>query len=208
MLGRSAWAARSLTQALCVCVRAPRFVPRSCRPETIFVAAPVMTPWLAFSPMVCRDHVRFDPLIFLNLCGLLILMPAVVHGTNRRAFPRAFAAWVLVRRWTCPGTYDKMVAELHLPRTTLVSLCTTTLKLFVDACGDLVTVPDALRIRPQLAQWAHHVQNLTQSSCQHIVAWIGAWLCAASPLTTRAHVPARRAPALLLLPCLCGCVGT
>ena len=156
-----------------------------------------MTPWFAFSPMVCRDHVRFDPLIFLNLCGLLTLMPAVVRGANRRSFPRAFAMWVLIRRWTCPGTYNKMVAELHLPRTTLVTLYTTTLKLFVDAYGVLVTVPDSLRIRPQLAQWAHHVHNLTQSPCQHIVAWTGAWLCAASPPTTRAHVLVRRAPACL-----------
>ena len=178
-----------------------------------------MTPWFAFSPMVCRDHVRFDPLIFLNLCGLLTLMPAVVRGANRRSFPRAFAMWVLIRRWTCPGTYNKMVAELHLPRTTLVTLHTTTLKLFVDAYGVLVTVPDSLRIRPQLAQWAHHVHNLTQSPCQHIVAWMGAWLCAASPPTTRAHVLVRRAPACLApahartcghvttcLPCLPACL--
>ena len=133
------------------------------------MAPPVMLPWVAFSPQRCRDDTGFDPDKFLHVCSLLVLLPAFIPQTNRRRVSREFAIYVLLRRWRSAGTWNLVVNELRLQRQTLVGIYTSTLSLVAQHCRGLVTTPDVVRIRPQLAAWAANVAAKTLSATDRIV---------------------------------------
>ena len=133
------------------------------------MAPPVMLPWAVFSPQRCRDDTGFDPDKFLYVCSLLVLLPAFIPQTNRRRVSREFAIYVLLRRWRSAGTWNLVVNELRLQRQTLVGIYTSTLSLVAQHYRGSVTIPDVVRIRPQLAAWAANVAAKTLSATDRIV---------------------------------------
>ena len=161
------------------------------RPATLGMLPPIMQPWLAFSPMIVRDHTGFDPLDFTQLCGLLSLLPAFIVTSNRRRVSRQYAVYVVLRRWSSTATWNGVVAESRMHRQTLVTIYTTTLGLLAHHYSVLVTVPDVARIIPLLPQWAANVHAFTGSTADRIVvsgAARGACLlpsCSSSALSPR-----------------------
>ena len=141
------------------------------RPNRRFALPALRTPWLELSALAMDLATRFYREQFEEICDVLLpLMPDVVYSHNYCKAPKKLAIFIVLRRWTCPGTWHQMESAMRMNRTWLVTIYTATVRELDIAYKQQVTVLDVLRYKSSVRAAAATIEAHTEGT-PGVVAW-------------------------------------